>query len=108
MPEIGTLNSKEIARLVGLAPINCDSGKMSKKRKTIGGRMEVKSVLYMSAMSAIKHNPVFKEFYNRLLKSGKLKMIALVATMRKLIVTLNAMIKNDTEWKLTKKTLLKK
>ena len=108
LPEIGTLSSKEIARLVGLAPINCDSGKMSKKRKTIGGRMEVKSVLYMCTMSAIRHNPVFKEFYNRLLKSGKLRMVALVATMRKLMVTLNAMIKNDTEWGLNKKPLLNK
>ncbi len=98
LPEIGTLNDKQIAKLVGLAPMNKDSGKMQKKRTTIGGRTDVKSVLYMATMNASKHNSVIRDFYQRLIKSGKLKMVALVACMRKLIIILNAMVKNNTMW----------
>lgn len=98
LPEIGMLNSKEIAKLVGVAPINKDSGKMSKKRRTIGGRMDIKGVLYMATMNATQNNPVIREFYQKLVQSGKPKMVALVASMRKLIVILNSMIKNQTLW----------
>ncbi|RZL33929.1 MAG: IS110 family transposase, partial [Pedobacter sp.] len=98
LPEIGMLSSKEIAKLVGVAPINNDSGKMSKKRRTIGGRMDIKGVLYMATMSATQKNPVIREFYQKLVQSGKPKMVALVASMRKLIVILNSMIKHQTLW----------
>lgn len=98
LPEIGTLSNKQISKLVGVAPINKDSGKVNKKRTTIGGRMDVKSVLYMSTMSATKHNPILTKFYQRLIKAGKVKMIALVASMRKMITILNSMIKHDKSW----------
>ena len=98
LPELGTVSAGEIARLVGLAPLNRDSGKMRGKRYTGGGRSRVRAVLYMATMAAIRHNPVIKEFYTRLRKAGKVKMVALVACMRKIIVTLNAMMKTRTRW----------
>jgi transposase len=98
MPELGTLNSREIAALAGLAPINHDSGQMRGKRRIAGGRSPVRRVLYMAAISAVRYNPPLKTFYQRLTQKGKPAKVALVAVMRKLLIILNAMIKNNTKW----------
>lgn len=98
LPELGRVNRKEIAALVGVAPFNCDSGKWRGKRAIWGGRMSVRSALYMAALVASQHNPVIRAFYERLLEAGKPKKVALVACMRKLLVILNAMVKNGTHW----------
>jgi transposase len=99
MPELGTLNRKQVGALVGVAPIADDSGARHGRRAIAGGRFEVRNKLYMCAMVAARTNPVFREFYQRLIARGKPKKLALVAVMRKLIVTLNAMLKNDTMWR---------
>lgn len=93
LPELGTLNRKKIAALVGVAPVNKDSGKRQKKRRVYGGRAAVRSVLYMAALSASKHNPRIKAFYYHLIQMGKEKKVALTACMRKLLVILNAIIR---------------
>jgi len=98
LPELGQLNRQKIAALVGLAPFNHDSGKQRGKRRIFGGRTSVRSVLYMATLSAIRHNPIIKSFYQRLLAKGKLKKVALTACMRKLLVILNAMVKNGQDW----------
>jgi transposase len=93
LPELGTLNRQKIAALVGVAPVNKDSGRRQKKRRVYGGRANVRSVLYMAALSASKHNPRIKAFYDRLIRMGKEKKVALTACMRKLLVLLNAIIR---------------
>jgi transposase len=93
LPELGTLNRQKIAALVGVAPVNKDSGKRQKKRRVFGGRANVRSVLYMAALSASIHNPKIKSFYDHLIRMGKEKKVALTACMRKLIVMLNAIIR---------------
>jgi transposase len=98
LPELGQLNRQKIAALVGVAPFNHDSGKHHGKRHIFGGRTSVRSVLYMATLSAIRHNPVIKEFYQRLLDKGKLKKVALTACMRKLLVILNTMVKTGQDW----------
>jgi len=98
LPELGQLNRQKIAALVGVAPFNHDSGKQRGKRRIFGGRTSVRSVLYMATLSAIRHNPVIKEFYQRLLEKGKLKKVALTACMRKLLVILNTMVKSGQDW----------
>lgn len=98
LPELGHLNRQKIAALVGVAPFNHDSGKQRGKRRIFGGRTSVRSVLYMATLSAIRHNPVIKEFYQRLLDKGKLKKVALTACMRKLLVILNTMVKSGQDW----------
>lgn len=98
LPELGQLNRQKIAALVGVAPFNHDSGKQRGKRRIFGGRTSVRSVLYMATLSAIRHNPVIKAFYQRLLDKGKLKKVALTACMRKLLVILNTMIKSGQDW----------
>jgi len=98
LPELGTLNQKQIAALVGVAPMNRDSGKMRGKRRVRGGRAHVRTVLFMAALSAIQHNPVIKSFYQRLLAKGKNRKVAVVACMRKMIVLLNAMVRDGTYW----------
>ena len=98
LPELGTLNRKQIAALVGVAPLNRDSGKFRGKRSIWGGRASVRSVLYMSTLVATRHNPVIKAFYKKLCAAGKLKKVALTACMRKLLTILNAMIRNRTRW----------
>lgn len=98
VPELGTLNRRKIAALVGLAPFNRDSGKMKGRRAIWGGRAAVRSALYMAAVTAIRCNPVFKTFYARLRAVGKAPKVALTATMRKLLVTLNAMIRDAAPW----------
>lgn len=99
VPELGLLNKKEIAALIGLAPMNRDSGIFKGKRMTGGGRRKVRSRLYMPTLSALQYNPVITQFYERLLDKGKNKQTAVVASMRKLIVILNTMIKNNQPWK---------
>lgn len=98
LPELGRLTRQQIAALVGVAPMNCDSGKMRGKRFVIGGRSAVRSVLYMAALVATQFNPVIQAFYQRLLAQGKPKKVALVACMRKLLVMLNAMLKHNQSW----------
>lgn len=98
LPELGTLNGKQIAALVGVAPLNRDSGTFKGRRAIWGGRAGVRSILYMSAMSAIRFNPVIKVFYQRLRAAGKVYKVAVTACMRKLLVILNAMIRNGNCW----------
>jgi transposase len=96
--EIGTLSGGQIASLAGLAPMNRDSGKQRGKRRTGGGRIQVRSALYMATLASTRHNPVISAYYARLLKSGKPRMVAVVACMRKILVILNAMMKTRTRW----------
>ena len=98
LPELGELNNKEISKLVGVAPINRDSGKLRGKRRIQGGRANIRTVLYMATLSATQCNPIIKAFYKKLVAQGKHKKIALTACMRKFIILLNTMIKNKTEW----------
>lgn len=99
LPELGLLNRQEIAALVGVAPVNKDSGRKQGKRRIYGGRGDVRSVLYMAALSAKKHNPFIRTFYERLIKHGKEKKVALTACMRKLLVILNAMLRTHLPWR---------
>ena len=99
LPELGTLNRRQAAALVGVAPINRDSGTLRGKRVTGGGRAQVRTALYMPTLVAIRHNPTIRNFYQRLLANGKAKMTAVVACMRKLLLILNAMLKNNTQWR---------
>ncbi|TJV37018.1 MAG: IS110 family transposase [Mesorhizobium sp.] len=98
LPELGRLSNRRIAALVGLAPFDHDSGKLKGKRCIWGGREPVRNVLYMAALSAGVHNPVFAAFRQRLRAKGKVAKVAIVAVMRKLITTLNAMIRDDKPW----------
>jgi transposase len=96
--ELGVLDRRQISALVGVAPFNHDSGKRAGRRSIFGGRADVRSVLYMATVCATVHNPLIRDFYQRLLAQGKLKMVALVASMRKLISLLNAMLKEELPW----------
>ncbi|CAA0117862.1 Uncharacterised protein [BD1-7 clade bacterium] len=98
LPEIGKLNNREIAALVGVAPMNRDSGTFQGKRSIRGGRHKVRTVLFVSMMSAIQCHPKLKPMYERLVAAGKPKKVALIACMRKQITILNAMVKNGTYW----------
>ena len=98
LPELGTLNNREISALVGVAPFNRDSGRLRGKRRIRGGRAAIRTVLYMATLSATQCNPVIKAFYKKLLAQGKHKKVALTACMRKFIIILNTMVKNKTEW----------
>jgi transposase len=98
LPELGTLNEKKISALVGVCPFNRDSGQMRGKRIIWGGRARVRSALYMAALVAARHNPVIRDFYQRLLAAGKAKKLALVACMHKLLLILNALIKTNSMW----------
>lgn len=95
LPELGKLDRKQIAALVGVAPMNHDSGKKRGYRKTKGGRAEVRSVLYMSALSAIRYNPMIKAQYEQSLKRGKEKKVAITACMRKMLTILNARMRDQ-------------
>jgi transposase len=95
MPELGQLNRREVAALVGVAPFNRDSGKMRGKRAIYGGRRSVRHGLYMAALVAARHNPVLRQFYLRLRAAGKPAKLALTATMRKLLIVLNSALKPD-------------
>jgi len=98
LPELGQLNRREISKLVGVAPLCDDSGPRKGKRRTWGGRSQVRSVLYMAAQSAIKHNPAIRVFHSRLIAAGKPKKVAIVACMRKLLTILNAMLRDHALW----------
>jgi transposase len=95
LPELGKMDRKKIAALVGVAPMNYDSGRKRGYRKTKGGRTDVRSVLYMSTLVATRHNPVIQPQYQQLLKRGKLKKVALTACMRKFLTILNAMMRDQ-------------
>ena len=98
LPELGSLGRKQIAALVGVAPFSRDSGLHRGKRTTWGGRARVRAVLYMGALVAARRNPVIREFYQRLLAAGKPKKLVLTACMRKLLTTLNSMVKTGKHW----------
>lgn len=98
LPELGRLNNKEIAALVGVTPMNRDSGNYQGKRFTRGGRHKVRTVLFVSMLSAIQCHPKLKPMYERMVASGKPKKIAIVACMRKQLISLNTMVKNGTTW----------
>jgi transposase len=98
LPELGTLNNKQIAALTGLAPINRDSGRSKGKRRIQGGRGTIRVILYMATVSAIQCNPVIKSQYEQLVAKGKHKKVAIVACMRKMITILNAMVRDNCEW----------
>ena len=98
LPELGTLNRRQVAALVGVAPYNRDSGALRGKRAVWGGRSRVRAVLYMGALVASRHNPAIRDFYQRLLAAGKPKKVALVASMRKLLIILNGMLKHGSPW----------
>jgi transposase len=100
LPELGRLNRQEIAALVGVAPLNCDSGTFRGRRRVYGGRAPVRAVLYMGALVATRYNPVLRTFYQRLRAAGKPPKVALTAVMRKLLVILNAMMRSQTPWQL--------
>jgi transposase len=99
VPELGTLGKKQIAALVGVAPLNRDSGTKRGRRVIWGGRAQVRAVLYMAALTAARCNPTIRAFHTRLIAAGKLPKVALVACMRKLLIILNAMVRNGTRWK---------
>jgi len=98
LPELGALNRREIAALVGLAPFNRDSGTFKGQRRIWGGRAAVRATLYMATLAAVRCNPVIRAFYRRLCDAGKPHKVALTACMRKLITILNTMVKNGTPW----------
>lgn len=98
LPELGALHHKQLSALVGVCPFSRDSGQYRGKRMIWGGRKDVRNSLYMAALVASRHNPLIKAFYQKLLAKGKPKKVALVACMRKLVVILNAMVKNDQCW----------
>lgn len=97
-PEIGQLSRRQIAKLVGIAPLNNDSGKHRGERHIWGGRADVRSVLYMASVSAMRCNPVIKAFAEKLKRAGKAPKVVIVACMRKLLTIMNTMIKNNTSW----------
>jgi transposase len=101
LPELGTLTGKRISSLVGVAPLNDDSGKHKGQRKVWGGRAQVRATLYMATLSAVRSNPVLREFYTRKRNEGKKAKVALVAAMHKLLIILNAMLRDKQPWRET-------
>lgn len=99
LPELGTMSRQCIAALAGVAPVNRDSGKMRGKRAVYGGRADVRTALYMAALTAIRHNHVIKTFYERLVEAGKPKKVALTAAAHKILTILNAMLREKTTWR---------
>ena len=100
--ELGQANSREIAALAGVAPLAADSGRSHGKRRIWGGRAQLRSVLYMATLSAIQHNPVIRAFHERLIGKGKLPKVAIVACMHKLLRILNAMVRDNAPWDVSK------
>jgi len=98
MPELGQVTAKEASALAGVAPFNKDSGRKTGKRETWGGRSRVRAALYMAILSAKKANATIKRFYDKLIARGKLKKVAIVACMRKLLIIMNAMLRDDSTW----------
>jgi transposase len=101
VPELGSITHKRLSALVGVAPFNRDSGTLRGKRAVWGGRAHVRAALYMGTLLAVRHNPVLKEFYGRLVAAGKPKKVALVACMRKLLTILNALMRDHSVWRST-------
>jgi transposase len=99
LPELGQLDRRAVAALVGVAPFARDSGLLKGRRTIWGGRHQVRAVLYMAALVAVHHNPALRAFYQRLLGSGKAKKLALTAAMRKLVTILNALIRDGQPWR---------
>jgi transposase len=99
LPELGRLNRKQIAALVGVAPLNCDSGTSRGKRRIWGGRASVRAALYMATLTAVRTNPAIRRFYERLCAAGKAKKLALTACMRKLLTIVNAMVRSKEPWR---------
>ncbi|WP_351123263.1 IS110 family transposase [Shewanella sp. T24-MNA-CIBAN-0130] len=102
LPELGYINNKEASSLVGVAPMNKESGRFKGHRKIQGGRHQVRTVLYMAMMSAIQSNPVFKGTYQRLVAAGKPKKVAIIACIRKMVVILNSMLRDGVLWEAPK------
>jgi len=101
LPELGHGSVKHVATLVGLAPLNRDSGAWRGTRATWGGRRQVRSALYMAALVGVRHNAVLRTFYERLLARGKPKKVALMACMHKLLIILHAVLRDRTPWQAT-------
>ena len=98
LPELGTLSRHQIAALLGVAPLNRDSGRFRGKRTVWGGRARVRAALYMAALTASRYNPIIKAFYHRLCSAGKARKVALTACMRKILIILNSMVKHQQTW----------
>ena len=98
MPELGYLTNKQAAALVGVAPVNRESGAYQGQRKIKGGRYKIRTAMFMAMMSAIQCNPVFKATYERLLAAGKAKKTAIIACVRKMIVIVNSMVRDGVQW----------
>jgi len=98
LPELGRVDRKQIAALVGVAPLNCESGILRGRRIIWGGRAQVRAALWMGTLVAVRHNPVLRQFYERLLAAGKPKKVALTACMHKLLTILNALLRHHTRW----------
>jgi transposase len=101
LPELGSLTNSQIAKLVGIAPLNRDSGRFRGTRRIWGGRASVRQVLYMATLSATRYNPVIQAYFQRLTSAGKPFKVAMVACMRKLLITLNAMVRSGQHWRTT-------
>ncbi len=99
LPELGQLSHKKISALVGLAPFNHDSGRLRGKRRIWGGRSKLRASLYMSVVAGLRFNPVMRSFYQRLTAAGKPAKVALTACMHKLLVLLNAMVRENAPWR---------
>ena len=99
LPELGALNNKQLAALTGVAPYNRDSGSLRGKRRIRGGRHGVRTTLFTALMSAVQHNPLIKQFYQRIVAAGKHKKVALTACIRKMVIMLNAMIRDGKMWR---------
>jgi len=106
LPELGTLNRQQISKLVGVAPLNNDSGQQRGTRHIYGGRARVRSMLYMAAFSATRYNPVIKEFYERLMAKQKPFKVVMTACMRKLLTIINVMVRDNTPWKTNDEPIL--
>ena len=98
MPELGYINNKEASSLVGVAPFNRESGSYKGNRMIRGGRSQIRTAMYMAMMSAIQCNRTFKEYYQRLVATGKPKKVAIIACIRKLVITLNSMVRDGIYW----------
>jgi transposase len=98
VPEMGALNRRKIGALIGVVPFNCDSGKFKGRRRCWGGRADVRSILYMATLAAIRCNVIIRPFYQRLIAAGKDKKVAITACMRKFLTILNTMLRNGTKW----------
>ena len=105
LPELGKLGRRQISKLVGVAPLADESGPRKGKRRVWGGRANVRAVLYMAALVATRHNPAIKAFYGRLIAAGKPKKVAIVACMRKLLIILNAMLRDQASWNAARHSL---